>query len=230
MTDVWDPRQYERFARERRQPFDDLVALVHPLDRGGRVVDLGCGQGKLTAELADRLGATEVLGLDNSQAMLADSAAVASGRVRFGPADIGPWQDPGRWDVVLANASLQWVPDHTAVLARWTASLRPGGQLAVQVPANADHPSHLLIDEVARETPFVDAFPNGLPVDPVATNVLSPERYASRLDELGFPEQHVRLQVYGHHLTSSADVVEWDARPYFYLFKRILLWGRRPAR
>jgi trans-aconitate 2-methyltransferase len=161
---------------------------------------------------------------------------------------------------MFANASLQWVPDHSTVLERWTRSLRAGGQLAVQVPANADHVSHLASAEIARGEPFLSAFEGEPPPDPVAANVRPPEWYARRLHELGFVEQHVRMQVYGHLMPSTAAVVEWvkgtsltrffkrlpselhepfvdayrtalldrlgDHEPYFYPFKRILMWAR----
>jgi trans-aconitate 2-methyltransferase len=110
--------------------------------------------------------------------------------------------------VVISNAALHWVADHPAVLARWTAALGAAGQLAVQVPANADHPAHLLASELAEEEPFRSALGGAPPSDPVR-RVLRPEDYASILDELGFAEQHVRLQVYGHRLSSTAEVAEW---------------------
>jgi trans-aconitate 2-methyltransferase len=254
VPDPWDPDQYNRFAAEREQPFWDLAGLLVPVP-SPTVVDLGCGDGRLTASLADHLAAASVLGVDSSEAMMAAAAVHADGRTSFERGDIAAWGRPGDVDVVFANASLQWVPDHPVVLARWAGSLRPGGQLAVQVPANADHPAHVLADELARE---VLDHP---PPDPVAVNVLPPDRYAEVLDGLGFGEQHVRLQVYGHHLESTAAVVEWvkgttltrykeplgaagweafvdayrtrllaslgDRSPYFYPFKRILLWGRR---
>lgn len=211
MTDTWEPGQYERFAAERSAPFFDLLGLMTPVP-GGRVVDLGCGTGRLTAELHARLGAAETLGIDRSPAMLAEAAALDVPGLRFEDGDIaefsGELPDEGAWDVVFANASLQWVPDHAAVLARWRRLLRPGGQLAVQVPANLDHASHLTIEEVAAEEPFASAFPGGPPPDPVR-HVLAPEAYAERLYELGFEAQSVRLQVYGHLLPSTAAVVEW---------------------
>ena len=204
----------------------------------------------------------ELVGVDSSPAMLAEAAPRARSPLRFQQGDLArPPLDPG-FDVIVANASLQWVPDHAAVLAHWAERLAPGGQVAVQVPANLDHASHAVADEVAHEPRFAEALEHDIPPDTVLT-VQRPERYAEVLDALGFVRQHVRLQVYGHRLASSAEVVEWvkgtsltrfrermdpptfdgfvaryrtrllevigDRAPYFYAFKRILLWGRRPA-
>ncbi len=200
----WDPGQYDKFAAERAQPFWDLAALLEerPIRRA---VDLGCGTGELTATLAGRLGVADVTGIDSSPAMLA--AAPAGLRVEQG--DIRWWTSRGDHDLVFANASLQWVPDHPAVVARWWAALAPGGQLAVQVPTNADHPAHRIASEVASSEPFRSALGGPPPPDQVAANVLAPEQYAILLHHLGAARQHVRLQVYGHVLDRSADVVEW---------------------
>jgi len=134
--------------------------------------------------------------------------------------------------------------------------VEPGGQLAFQVPANADHPSHLVAHAVAREEPFASALGGYVREWPV----LPPERYAEILDSLGFEDLTVRLEVYGHHLESSDGVVEWvkgslltdyekrlpavlyqryleryrerllaeigETAPYFYAFKRVLARGR----
>lgn len=206
--DTWDPAQYHRFRDERSRPFHDLLDLVEN-DAVERMVDLGCGSGELTAMAADRLGASDVLGLDTSEAMLAEAAAHERPGLRFWRGDIsrfGAGDEPV--DLVLSNAALQWVPDHPAVLAAWSAALRPGGQLAVQLPANADHPSHTVVNEVARESPFAEALGGTVPPDPVAA-VHRPEEYAQMLHDLGFARQHVRLQIYGNTMSSTADVVEW---------------------
>ena len=84
----WDPDQYARFAEERAQPFRDLARLVVS-DGVERAVDLGCGSGELTAELAERLDAGEVLGLDSSPAMLQRAEQHRGARLRFDHADIG---------------------------------------------------------------------------------------------------------------------------------------------
>ncbi|MGH2370404.1 MAG: methyltransferase domain-containing protein [Chloroflexota bacterium] len=256
--DVWNPDQYARFRAERSQPFYDLLALVQRRP-GMRVVDLGCGTGELTRVLHERLQAVETLGLDNSAAMLAESRQLAGGGLRFEPGDIGDFDSVQRFDLVFSNAALQWVPDHKGLLARITGGLESGGQLAVQVPANDDHPSHRLAAELAAEPPFLEALGGYVR----RSHILAPGAYAALLERLGYVEQHVRLQVYGHHLASREEVIEWvkgtlltdyrrripadlyermldeyrqrllpqldDARPYFYPFKRILFWARRDA-
>jgi len=241
----WDPNQYERFKDERAQPFRDLAALVEPRPRM-RIADLGCGTGELTRELHEQLSAEETLGIDNSESML--SKANPSGTLRFELGDIANFTSDRPFDLIFSNAALHWIPDHEHLFAKLAALLTPHGQLAIQMPANHDHPSHRIAAELAPSFGITPTL-----------NVLSPERYAALLHRLGFARQHVRLQVYGHVLPSSADVVEWtkgttltpyreslsperydeflaeyttrvvstlgDAHPYFYTFKRVLMWG-----
>jgi trans-aconitate 2-methyltransferase len=249
-ADAWNPQQYERFHAEREQPFRDLLGLVQPRP-DMRIVDLGCGTGELTREVHRSLAARETVGLDSSPAMLERSAPHAGGGLRFERGDIATFAERDACDLLFSNAALHWVPDHEALLARLTQALRAHGQLAVQVPANFDHPSHVTATEVGAEL--------GLAPHPV--NVLLPERYASALHRLGYGDQHVRLQVYAHRLRSREDVVEWvkgtlltdyarrlepeafdeflrryrdrllarlpDTRPFLFTFKRILFWARR---
>ncbi|HEY8514143.1 MAG TPA: methyltransferase domain-containing protein [Candidatus Binatia bacterium] len=255
--DPWNPAQYERFAAERRQPFDDLRALIEP-EPAMRVVDLGCGTGELTAELHASLGARETLGIDRSARMLERSTQFVRPGLRFAPGDIATFTADAEWDLVFSNAALHWVGEHEELIPRLAAALAPGGQLAIQVPANFDHASHVVAAQLAAEEPFASAL-EGRPLR--LASVLAPEAYATLLDRCGFARQHVRLQVYGHHLASRDEVVEWvrgttltayeqalpqglfplfleryrerllprlpDTRPFFYPFKRLLLWARR---
>jgi trans-aconitate 2-methyltransferase len=204
----WNPDQYERFHAERRQPFVDLLALCVPIP-GGRVVDLGCGTGNLTVELHERMQAASTVGIDSSESMLARATATHSDvpGLTFEAGNIETWLGEDL-DLVFANASLQWVDDHLNLLARMRTALGSGGQLAFQVPSNYRHPSHLLARQVANEAPFIDALEDDIPEDR-GRFVLSPEIYADLLYELGATRQVVRMEVYGHELTSTVDVVEW---------------------
>lgn len=203
--DPWQPADYDRFARERRQPWDDLLALCHPVP-GGVVADLGCGTGRLTVELPDRLSARSVLGVDSSPAMLAEAAAYAHPSVTFQRGDLATFAPTEPVDVIVANASLQWVGHHEAVLAHWRRALRSGGQLAVQVPANGDHPANALVAQLTAE--HADWFPDGPPAS-VTDSVLAPERYASLLWDLDVADSWVALRVYTHELATTTDVVQW---------------------
>lgn len=254
--DTWQPDLYARFAAERRKPFFDLADLVSPIP-GGRAADLGCGTGELTRELHLRTGAAETLGLDSSEAMLAKAAPLEGGGLRFERGDIAAFAPREKYDLVFSNAALHWVPDHPALLARLAAALKPGGQLAFQVPDNFDHPSHRAAERTAAEEPFASALSGRR--HPRA--VLAPEAYAEILFRLGLERPLVQLRVYGHPLDSREDVVRWvegsllseyrrrlppelyarfveryrevlftmipDERPYFFTFRRILVVARR---
>lgn len=229
MPDAWNPDQYHRFRDQRSAPFRDLLALIQPIP-GGRAVDLGCGSGELTEMLADQTGAADVLGIDTSSAMLAEAAAHERPGLRFSDGDLATWGDPGdQVDLIVSNAALHWSPDHATVLRRWTEALAPGGQVAVQVPTNADHASHRVAAIVASEEPYRSMFDGPPPSDPVADNVLTPGSYAELLHRLGYDDQHVRLQVYGMELASSDDVVEWVKGTTLTRFKQALPADRYEA-
>jgi trans-aconitate 2-methyltransferase len=259
---LWNPEQYGRFRDERSRPFFDLLGLVQQRP-GMRVADLGCGPGELTRDLHETIKAQETVGVDNSQEMLVKSHAYAGHGVSFEHADLREFAErpanESAFDLVFSNAAMQWVPDQPNVIAHLTKMLAPGGQLAIQVPANQDHPSHATIREVVTEPPFREA------LDSYVRHFsnLTPDGYANLLDRLGFPQQHVRLQVYIHHLADRADVVEWvrgsiltdyqkrlspemfeafleryrqklmpqfeDRHPFLYTFQRILVWGSLAA-
>jgi len=254
--DAWNPAQYERFREQRTQPFHDLVALIRRAP-GMRVVDLGCGTAELTRRLHETLAARETLAIDSSPAMLERARAQAGAGLRVEQADISAFRADAEFDLIFSNAALHWIPGHEELFRRLAGALTADGQLAVQLPANFDHPSHTVAAAVAAEEPFQSAL-GGAPHRNV---VLAPETYAALLHALGFRAQHVRLQVYPHVLDAPGDVVEWvratlltsyerrlpatlfsafldryrerllaelgDVRPYLFTFKRILLWADR---
>lgn len=211
MDATWDPEQYARFGDERGRPFRDLLARVGAVSPR-TVVDLGCGDGPLTLSLAQRWPTARVIGLDASPEMLAAARARdPAGSVTWVEADVRTW-DPRSLevapDVVVTNATLQWVPAHRELIARVVAALAPGGWFAMQVPDNADAPSHSLMREVAsRQERAAELLP--------ATSRLqveSPDAYLHLLSDLGC-EVDVWSTTYLHVLDPEghlADpVLEW---------------------
>ena len=255
--DTWNPTQYAKFQREREQPFFDLLDLVRPQPEM-RVIDLGCGPGTLTTQLHQRLHARETVGLDRSARMLEGALTDPQPEgLRFEVGTIESWAPSEEYDLIFSNAAFQWVDDHESLIARLARALKPGGQLAFQVPQMYDHLSHDVAEELAAEDPFRTAFPNWRR----PLQVLAPEEYARLLYRAGFAAQHVRLVIYPHVLAGPEDVVEWmkgallttyterlppeqvpsfldeyrerlltrlaPERPFFFPFKRILCWGQR---
>jgi trans-aconitate 2-methyltransferase len=149
---TWSARQYSAFEQERTRPVRDLVAAI-PLSEADTAIDLGCGPGNSTAVLAERFPMAMVSAIDNSSDMIA-AARERLPDVRFDLADIAAWNPPDAYDVILANASLQWIPDHALLYPRLVGRLKAGGVLAVQTPDNLQEPAHVLIREVAANGPW----------------------------------------------------------------------------
>ncbi|HET6209460.1 MAG TPA: methyltransferase domain-containing protein [Jatrophihabitans sp.] len=204
----WDPTQYARFNSERSRPFFDLVGQIGA-ESPATVVDLGCGSGELTAVLADRWPAAQLIGIDSSPEMIAQAEQHAAPRLSFrlgDAADFSPAAFAGTGvDVLVSNAVLQWVPGHLDLLSRWVAELNPGGWLAFQVPDNFSAPSHLLMRELAESPTWADRLTGVLRH---ADAVYPVQDYLLRLRADGL--QATAWQTSYLHLLPGADpVLEW---------------------
>ena len=155
MTHIWDPDRYLTYADERGRPFVELLARIDA-DDPATVVDLGCGPGNLTALLAARWPGAVVRGVDSSPEMIATARDAQPG-IDFQVGDLRGWRPDEPVDVLVSNATLQWVPGHLDLLPDLVAAVRPGGWLAFQVPRNFDQPSHTIRGELAATPPY-DAY------------------------------------------------------------------------
>ncbi len=251
MRDGWSPEAYRRFTEAREAPFDQLLSLLTPAP-GGALVDLGCGDGRLTVRAHQHLGVAQSLGLDSSAAMLA-GAPVHDG-VRFELRDIATALPEARFDVVLSNAALHWVPEHRAYLDRLLALVAPGGQLAFQVPYNPRTPLTDCAREVAAEfAAELHSFSAESPVEPPERYAewlaLSPAVKSSRVGTWLFPQLHASSDgladfALGGHLTpyrarlNDVDFARFVAAyraalrasygngPVFFAFQRLFVWAR----
>jgi trans-aconitate 2-methyltransferase len=179
----WDPATYLDFSAERSRPFHDLLARVGAHDPH-RVVDLGCGPGRLAGVLTDRWPLAHVLGVDSSPEMIAAAVPHAvPAQVEFERADLRAWQPAPPVDVIVTNATLQWVPGHLDLLPRWVeTALRPGGWLAVQVPGNLDDPLHTLLHSLCGSPRWADQLADA---EGMRDDVPDPAGYAEVLADAG---------------------------------------------
>ncbi|HWH89241.1 MAG TPA: trans-aconitate 2-methyltransferase [Pseudomonas sp.] len=148
----WSAQQYVAFEDERTRPARDLLAAI-PTAQARAVMDIGCGPGNSTELLVQRFPEARVSGLDSSADMIA-AARERLPDVQFEVAEIGEWTDEGPFDVIFANAVLQWVPDHASLLPALVGKLAASGSLAIQMPDNLNEPSHRLMREVAANGPW----------------------------------------------------------------------------
>lgn len=208
MHHTWDPDRYLVYADERGRPFVDLLQRVGAT-APRHVVDLGCGPGNLTALLAERWPGADVLGVDSSPEMLARAAAVPG--VRAGLGDVRTWQPDEPVDVLLSNATYQWVPDHLDRLAALVRHVAPGGWFAFQVPGNHDAPSHALLHRLASDPRFA-----GHAAGVARPHSHAPAVYADLLRDLGLSVDAWET-TYLHLLTGDDPVFTWisgtGARP-----------------
>lgn len=200
---TWSARQYVAFEEERTRPVRDLLGAV-PRASAGRAIDLGCGPGNSTEVLIERFPGAVVSGLDNSLDMI-EAARRRLPAVGFELGPVEAWDPPDAFDVILANAVFQWIPDHARLFPRLVGKLAAGGALAVQMPDNLDQPSHRLMREIAAGGPWADRLAAAAGE---RTEVQTAEWYFRLLKPL-CARVDVWRTVYHHPLARPSAVVEW---------------------
>jgi len=177
VTGEWDATAYDRVADPQTR-WGAAVLDRLPLIGDERVLDAGCGSGRVTELLLDRLPHGRVVALDASGAMLAEARrrlARFGDRVSFVEANLAhplPIDEPVQ--AILSTATFHWVPDHDALFANLAAVLRPGGRLVAQC-GGAGNVAHLL--DVVRS--LTDAYDD-------RHNFQTPEATRARLGRSGF--------------------------------------------
>jgi trans-aconitate 2-methyltransferase len=199
----WNAGQYLKFEDERTRPATDLLRRI-PLAEIRTAADIGCGPGNSTELIVERYPNARVLGLDNSPSMLA-KARERLPRATFEEVDIATWQPDERYDLIFANAVLQWLPDHPSLLARLVSFLDTRGCLAVQMPNNLNEPSHRLMEKVSREGPWAGKLASA---SQAREEIGSFEDYYSWLQRTGCSVD-IWQTSYVHPLADAGAITEW---------------------
>jgi trans-aconitate 2-methyltransferase len=191
---VWDPDLYERFKKERAQPFFDLLSRI-PEASVRFAADLGCGTAELTRHLLVKWPQARIWGVDDSKEMLERAReGEPDPRLTFVDSDLRRWQPPGPLDCIISNAALHWVPDHRELLARLVSQLSPGGVIAVQIPNNREEASFRLLASLVK--------------DSLPYTVETCEWYFECFSELGL-DADAWETIYYHQLRDAGAILEW---------------------
>jgi trans-aconitate 2-methyltransferase len=200
---TWDPTQYEKFKRERSQPFFDLLAQLDGISPK-TIVDLGCGTGELTAELAKEWRDGKVIGIDSSPEMISKSAAFATANLSFQQGSMEEWQPSQPVDLLFSNAAYHWLRNHEEQIVRLAKLVAPGGTFAFHAPNQFAEPSHTIIQQV-RNSPEWKPLIGSERSDGY---VAKPEWYLRALTELGY-KPRVWESIYYQTLQGDGAALEW---------------------
>jgi len=213
----WDPELYHRFRRYRAEPFEAIMARLEPGGVEERIVDLGCGTGENTVELARHFASGTTVGMDSSPAMIDRALKLREGlepalreRLSFVLGDIREFharrEHSEKYSMIFSNAALQWLTEHRVIFTRCFRALVPGGRLVVQVPANDHETAQVTLDAMAHEEPWRARLDG---VKPPSASVATPEVYTRMLGEIGFTGIDCYYHTFHHPMDSPAEIVEW---------------------
>jgi trans-aconitate 2-methyltransferase len=153
---TWNPAEYHRSSSAQQQWAQELITKLG-LRGNERVLDIGCGDGKVTAEIARSLPEGTVTGMDNSPEMIQfarDHFPRSEYRnLLFVEADARALPFSEEFDVIFSNAALHWIPDHKPVLAGIAKSLRPGGKLLIQMGGKGNAEQALGAGNIVQRRP-----------------------------------------------------------------------------
>ncbi|HYH53930.1 MAG TPA: methyltransferase domain-containing protein [Solirubrobacterales bacterium] len=186
----WDARTYRRVSVPHEEWAEAVLERL-PLRGDETVLDAGCGTGRVTRMLIERLPQGRVIGVDGSQAMVAEVRKILRGRDEAFTADLTQLELDAAVDAVISSAVFHWIKDHDALFARIRAALVPGGRFVAQCggAGNIDELRETTRRLVARE-PYAEH----LQGSEEPWNYAAPEETEARLRAAGFEQVRCRLQ------------------------------------
>lgn len=214
----WNPDLYLKFEKERTLPAKDLISRIEMVNPK-RILDVGCGSGNSTHELKKRWPNTEIIGIDNSKAMIEKARSLYDNTKFILEDATNDLSSLGKFDIIFSNASIQRIPNHENLIKSLYNSLEDNGILAIQLP---------LVDEVKAqqalyELEHVKKYKQYLDNKSLRFNTKSTEYYYDILSSLFNPESiYIWSTTYTHAMDSLDDILKWYESttlvPYFNAF------------
>lgn len=208
----WNPDKYNEYQKVREKPFFDLISHLQHNPKM-KVADLGCGTGNLTSILADKFEDADVTGIDSSETMLSKATFK---NVRFERKTVeAQLNEATKWDLIISNATMQWIDDHNSFFPLMISRLNIGGQLAIQMPSQTENLLNKILFALVQEQPYADALKGWKRASPV----LSIDEYATIMFEQGGSDIIINQKMYPIITQTSNDLYEFISGtalvPYF---------------
>jgi trans-aconitate 2-methyltransferase len=189
-TRDFDARTYHRVSNVHQAWADALMDRL-ALRGDETVLDAGCGSGRVTLKLLDRLPRGHVIAVDGAPSMVAEARELLGDRATVRAVDLVELELEVPVDAVFSNAVFHWIPDHDALFARLHAALKPGGRLVAQCGGHGNIARfRATADAVARREPYAEHLAGFTGV----WNYQSAEATAERLAGAGFTDVETWLQ------------------------------------
>lgn len=186
----WDAETYDAVSDPQ---FEWGMEVLERLElRGDEIaLDAGCGSGRVTAELADRLPGGRVVAVDGSEAMVEKAKERLGGRADYIVSDLVELEVPEPVDLVFSTATFHWIGDHDALFGRLRAALKPGGRLVAQCGGQGNVAEHTKAIAAVASDP---EYGQHLTAAKAPWNFASPEETEPRLGAAGFEDARCWLQ------------------------------------
>lgn len=201
----WNPDLYLKFEKERTLPAKDLISRIEVINPK-KILDVGCGSGNSTHQLKKRWPNSEIIGIDNSKAMI-EKARSLYDDTKFILQDVtDDLSALGKFDIIFSNAAIQRIPDHENLIKSLYNSLEDKGVLSIQLP---------LVDEVKAqqalyELEHVKKYKQYLDNKNLRFNTKSKEYYYDILSSLFNPESiYIWSTTYTHAMNSLDNILKW---------------------
>ena len=193
MTRSWDAASYHRVSAPQLEWAEKVLERL-PLDGDETVLDAGCGSGRVTQVLLDRLPRGHVVAVDSSESMVEHAReALDPERATVFRADLTELRLDEPVDAAFSNAVFHWILDHDALFARLHTALRPGGLLVAQCGGEGNVARfHAAAREVAASAPYAEHLADWTG----PWNFAGAEKTAERLERSGFGEIDTWLEPY----------------------------------
>ena len=193
MTRDWDAATYDRVSAPQVEWAERVLERL-PLRGDETVLDAGCGSGRVTRMLLERVPRGHVVAVDSAESMVAHArAALDPGRATVFQADLTELELDEPVDAAFSNAVFHWIADHDGLFARMHAALQPGGRLVAQCGGKGNvQRFHEAAWGVAAEEPYAEHFTGWRG----PWNFAGAEETAERLARASFTEVDTWLEPY----------------------------------